>query len=70
MVSAMSTRRLKSSREAAAALGVTTRTIARWVADGRLTAEAQAPGVRGAYLFTPEEISRAQREGQMAGATR
>lgn len=59
MVSAMSNRRLKSTREAAAVLGVTPRTVARWVAAGRLTAEAQGPGPTGALLFTEEQIAAA-----------
>ena len=54
----MSNPRLIATREASALLGVTTRTVARWVEEGVLTPAAQAPGPRGAYLFDEEQIDR------------
>jgi len=44
--------------EAADQIGVTTRTLNRMAADGRITPAGKAPGVRGAYLYTPDEIAR------------
>ena len=35
-----------------AELNVTASTVSRWVAAGRLTPAAKAPGLRGGYLFT------------------
>ena len=35
-----------------AELNVTASTVSRWVAAGRLTPAAKAPGIRGGYLFT------------------
>lgn len=52
----MSNPRLIATREASALLGVTTRTVARWVEEGVLTPAAQAPGPRGAYLFNAEQV--------------
>ena len=52
----MSNQRLIATREASALLGVTTRTVARWVEEGVLTPAAQAPGPRGAYLFNAEQV--------------
>lgn len=52
----MSYPRLIATREASALLGVTTRTVARWVDEGTLTPAAQAPGPRGAYLFDAEQV--------------
>lgn len=52
----MSNPRLIATREASALLGVTTRTVARWVEDGVLTPAAQAPGPRGAFLFDAEQV--------------
>lgn len=52
----MSNTRLIATREASVLLGVTTRTVARWVDDGTLTPAAQAPGPRGAFLFDADEI--------------
>lgn len=48
--------------EAARTLGVTVRTISRWVKTGRLTPAAKTPGVRGAYLFHPADIDSLREE--------
>ena len=44
--------------DAAKRLGVSTRQVARMVADGKLTPSFKAPGIRGAYLFDREQIER------------
>lgn len=48
-----------SSAEAAAALGVSTSTINRMVADGQLKPYLKLPGKTGAYVFTQAEVDRA-----------
>lgn len=48
---------LFTAREAAHALGVERRTIARWVLSGRMKPAKQA-GPQGAYVFTGEEVAR------------
>ena len=65
----MSNPRLIATREASALLGVTTRTVARWVDEGTLTPVAQAPGPRGAYLFDAEQVE-ALAAARTAEATR
>lgn len=59
---------LLSTADTARRLGLTTRTIARLVASGRISAAVRAPGVRGAYLFDPDEVERfaASRRGVSA----
>lgn len=47
-----------STAQVAKRLGLTTRSVARLVVAGRLSAATQAPGVRGAYLFDPAEVDR------------
>ena len=56
--------KLMTTRQAAAALGVTPRQMARMVEDGALVPEAKGPGARGAFLFAPDvvEALRADRE--------
>ena len=49
---------LLSTAQAARILGVHIRTVSRFVAAGRLTPAAQAPGVRGAFLIDPAEVDR------------
>ena len=65
----MSIPRLIATREASALLGVTTRTVARWVDEGTLVPAAQAPGPRGAYLFYAEQVEALAAE-RTAEATR
>lgn len=48
--------------EVAQRLGVDVRTVHRLVSAGRLTPAAKTPGIRGAYLFTPDEVDRVERE--------
>lgn len=45
--------------EAAAALGVSRQTVARWVSEGLLE-PAKRVGPRAAFVFTADEITRAQ----------
>ena len=45
-----------STREVAAQLGVSVRTVHRAIASGRLTPAGQLPGYRGAYYFDPTHI--------------
>lgn len=52
----MSRPSLVSTRAVADRLGVTPRTVARWVEAGTLTPAAQAPGPFGAYLFDAEQV--------------
>lgn len=47
-----------TTAELARRAGVHVRTIARAVANGELTPATQAPGKRGAYLFTEDEADR------------
>ncbi|NQD40570.1 helix-turn-helix domain-containing protein [Glutamicibacter halophytocola] len=47
-----------ATADAAKRLDLSTRQIARMVADGRLTPAFKAPGIRGAYIFDVEEIER------------
>lgn len=47
-----------TTRAVADRLGVSTSTIVRWVNIGRLTAFTKTPGLRGALLFTAEEVDR------------
>ena len=52
---------LLNSAEACEALGGIDRsTLSRWVSSGKIVPFTKLPGVRGAYLFTPEEIARAK----------
>ena len=43
-----------------AELNVTASTVSRWVAAGRLIPAAKAPGLRGGYLFTREDVEAAK----------
>ena len=43
-----------------AELNVTASTVSRWVASGRLTPAAKAPGIRGGYLFTRAAVDAAK----------
>ena len=47
-----------SSAEAATALGVSTSTVNRMVADGQLKPYLKLPGKTGAYVFTTAEVER------------
>lgn len=60
MVTRMSSLSLMTTKEMAAAIGVSTRTVARMVEAGTLEPAAQAPGTRGAYLFDPAEVGKLQ----------
>lgn len=43
-------------------LGCDTSTVHRLVLLGQIKPTAKAPGLRGAYLFDPDEVARVQRE--------
>lgn len=47
---------LLTSAQVAERFGVDVRTVARWVNSGRLAPAFQAPGLRGARLFRPEDV--------------
>lgn len=47
---------LIGTAEASRILGIEKTTLTRWVADGRVTAEAKLPGKNGAFLFNRSEI--------------
>lgn len=56
---------LLNSAEACEALGGIDRsTLSRWVASGKIQPFTKLPGVRGAYLFQPDEIERVKAEGK------
>lgn len=46
-----------STQEAAAALGVTRRTIHRWVDNGTLPVARKKPGDLGAYVFRAADVA-------------
>lgn len=56
--------KLLTTRQAADALGVTPRQVARMVEDGVIAPAAKGPGSRGAFLFDPDvvELLRKDRE--------
>ncbi|TNC19081.1 helix-turn-helix domain-containing protein [Amycolatopsis alkalitolerans] len=60
----MTTARPLSTKEAAAALGVSIRTLNRWVELGKLPVAGKLPGRTGCRLFEPGvvELLRRQRE--------
>lgn len=62
-------RPMYSTKEAAEALGVTRTHITRLVKAGQLTPAVKAPGLRGAFMFTKEEVEQARvmRDLQTAG---
>lgn len=50
--------RLLSTGEAARALGLSRRTLARWAADGRLTPAVVSPGKRTRYWWDLDDTRR------------
>lgn len=50
----------KTTREVAEVLGVSPAQVTRLVASGDLTPAVKAPGLRGAFMFTHEEVEQAQ----------
>lgn len=57
---------LAPTAEAAKILRVDVRTVHRLVRAGRMTPAAKTPGLRGAYLFTVDEIERVAAERSVA----
>lgn len=49
---------LLPSVEVCSILGIDRSTLTRWVASGLIQAAIKAPGLRGAYLFDPDEVER------------
>lgn len=47
---------LLTTSEVADALGVSVQTVSRWVGIGRLRPVHKLPGLRGAFLFSPDDI--------------
>jgi excisionase family DNA binding protein len=58
--------RYLTTAQVADRFGVNVRTVSRWVLRGRLRPATRAPGLRGAYLFHPDTIDKAQQR-QEAG---
>lgn len=58
-----------SAKEASEVLGVSQTHVARLVKSGQLTPAVKAPGLRGAFLFSQEEVEQVKvmRELQTAG---
>lgn len=54
----MSNHELLFTADVADRLGVTVRTVNRWVREGRLTPQMQGPGAKGARLYHPAEVDR------------
>ena len=54
----MSNDELLFTADVAERLNVTARTVNRWVRDGRLKAQMQGPGSKGARMFHPAEVDR------------
>lgn len=53
---------------AAKTIGVSVKTITRWVAAGALTPSQRLPGPRGAYLFDPAVVEVLRRERDISAA--
>lgn len=47
---------LLTTRQVAEHFGVTPQTVAKWVANGRLIPVKKLPGLRGAHLFSADDI--------------
>lgn len=64
----MSHLHLMTSAEAASTLGVSTREVARRAATGALTPAVKLPGLRGAYLFNPDDVDAMRDDSPEASA--
>ena len=53
---------LLTSAEACEQLEIDRSTLSRWVALGRITPATKLPGLRGAFLFEPDEVDRVRAE--------
>lgn len=51
-----------TTADVAQALGVSVRTVARYVERGTLAPSLRLPGLRGAHLFDPADVERLARE--------
>ena len=64
-----STPQLLNSGEACEQLGGIDRsTLSRWVLIGRITPAQKLPGLRGAFLFDPEEVARVRADLERAAS--
>lgn len=54
----MSNNELLFTADLATRFNVTTRTVNRWVREGRLRPTIQGPGAKGARMFHPAEVER------------
>lgn len=53
---------LLTSAEVCDLLDIDRSTLSRWVALGRISAAVKLPGLRGAFMFDPEEVDRVKAE--------
>jgi excisionase family DNA binding protein len=53
---------LVPSKEVCERLGINRSTLTRWVAAGRIAPAHKLAGLRGAYLFTEDEVARLAQE--------
>jgi excisionase family DNA binding protein len=53
---------LLSTAEAVERLNIDRSTLTRWVSSGRIEPAHKSPGLRGAYVFTAEEVERVRAE--------
>ena len=60
--------KLIPATEAADRLGVSRRTVLRLVDSGHLIPAIKAPGLRGAYVFTEDEVARVKQQRERAPA--
>ena len=60
----MTTHTLITTADAARALGISTRTVARRAASGQLPYALKLDGIRGHYLFDPAVIAHAAKQRQ------
>lgn len=54
-------KRLLYSADVCRRLGITRGTLSRWVAMGVIEAAEKGPGIRGAFRFHPDEVTRIER---------
>jgi DNA-binding transcriptional MerR regulator len=54
----MSNHELLFTTDLAARFNVTTRTVNRWVREGRISPQLTGPGAKGARMFHPAEVER------------
>lgn len=60
---------LLTSRATSDRLGIDRSTLSRWVSKGRIKPVEKLPGLRGPFLFHPEEVARVEAELVAEGAS-